>query len=111
MIGREPRESLVLGKPAVGRATDGSVRTPATAGEDRHAAPVELLVAFVILGPFLLGKLGLGFDVDPPSGQPGSQACVLAVTPDRQRQLVIRYHDRGLHLLIIDEDLAHTGWG
>src|SRR3954453_1741794 len=37
----------------------------------------------------------VGAYVDPPPGQPGRQPRVLALLADRQRQLVVGYHDTG----------------
>ena len=44
-------------------------------------------------------------DVDLPAGQTGRQPHVLAVLPDRQRQLGIGNHDQRRLLLLIDADL------
>ncbi len=56
----------------------------------------------------LPGLLGVGPDVDPPAGQPGGQAGVLALLADRQRQLVVRHgHPRGPGGHVHDLHLAH----
>src|SRR3954468_4554224 len=38
------------------------------------------------------GRL-VGADVDPPTGQPGGEPCVLALLADRERELVVGHHD------------------
>ena len=58
---------------------------------------------------FLGGELGLGLDVDPPAGQAGGEAGVLAVAADRQRELVVGDDHGRLALLVVDDHLADAG--
>lgn len=57
----------------------------------------------------LLGHMfGVGPDVDPPAGQAGGEAGVLALLADRERQLVVRHgHPGGAGGQVDDLDLAH----
>lgn len=45
--------------------------------------------------PRVTGLLGVRPDVDPPAGETGGQAGVLALLADRQRQLVVGHGDPG----------------
>src|SRR5262249_20460954 len=53
----------------------------------------------------LVGQLALALDVDAPPGQAGSQAGVLALLPDGQRQLVVGDDDLGDAGVLVDPDL------
>lgn len=56
----------------------------------------------------LPGLLGVGPDVDPPAGEAGGEAGVLALLADRQRQLVVRHgHPCGAGGHVHDLHLAH----
>ncbi len=56
----------------------------------------------------LPGLLGVRPDVDPPAGEAGGEAGVLALLADRQRQLVVRHgHPRGAGGHVHDLHLAH----
>src|SRR3954452_1105563 len=100
-------ERLVAVEAAVARAGQRRVRAPPAVAEDRGAAAARLLglVALVLL---LGGELGLGLDVDPPAGQAGGEAGVLALAADRQRELVVGHDDGRLAALVVDEHLAHA---
>ena len=53
--------------------------------------------------------LGLGLDVDPPSGQPRGQAGVLPLLADGERQLVVGHDDQRRAVAGVDPDLFHLG--
>ena len=94
---------------AVARARQRAVRAAPAAAQDRRAAPVADLAALVEAAVVGLGReLGLGLDVDPPAGQAGGEARVLALAADRQRELVVGHDDGRLARLVVDEDLAHA---
>ena len=94
---------------AVGRAGDRRVGAAAAVREHRHAAAVEGFFALDLDLRFLGGELGLGLDVDPPAGQAGGEAGVLAVAADRQRELVVGDDHRRLALVVVDDHLADAG--
>jgi hypothetical protein len=90
--------------------TRAGQRRVGTAPARRHdggaaALGLLLLVALLLL---LGGELALGLDVDPPAGQAGGEARVLALAADRQRELVVGDDDRGLLAVVVDEHLAHA---
>src|SRR5262245_40525788 len=86
-------ESRVRVEPAVARARQRGVRAPSAVGEDRVAAPADVLGAVVVVAALglLLGELGLRADVDAPAGQTRGETGVLALAADRQRELVVRH--------------------
>ena len=57
----------------------------------------------------LLGELGLALDVDPPAGEAGGEAGVLALLADGQRQLEVGDDDLGGAGLLVDPDLLDLG--
>src|SRR5690606_37880971 len=75
------------GLPVLGRQRRAALgRLPdllAGLGVDHPLALGPLLLGVGLL----LGELALALDVDAPAGQPGGEAGVLALLPDRQRQL------------------------
>ena len=94
---------------AVAGVGERRVRAATAGGEHGRAAAVEgLLLALEALVVGLLGELALADDVDAPAGQLGGQACVLALAPDRQRELVVGDDHGRLPVLVVDEDLAHA---
>src|SRR5688572_10560490 len=94
---------------AVARARQGRVRAPTAVGEDRVAAPAELLALLLVAAlALLLGELGLGPDVDAPAGETGGEPGVLALAADRQRELVVGHDHRGLLAIVVDQHLAHA---
>src|SRR5215218_4293869 len=102
-------ERLVRVEAAVARAGQRGVRAAAPVGQDRAAAPAELLFLAVAAGLLLLlGELGLGADVDAPAGEAGGEAGVLALAADRQRQLVVGHDHRRLLVGVVDQHLTHT---
>ena len=57
-----------------------------------------------------LGRGGVGHDIDPPSGQLRSKACVLAFLANRQGELVVRHNYPGrARCLVRDSDRIHPG--
>ena len=98
-----------MGKSAVVRALDYSVRAASVIREQSHASTVRYVFTLVF-DALLVGvsELGLGFDVDLPAGQPRGESGVLTITTDRQRELVVRHDDRGLLGLVVDEHLTHS---
>src|SRR4051812_26954438 len=92
---------------AVARAGQRGVRAAPAVAEDGGAAAARLLrlVALVLL---LGGELGLGLDVDPPAGEAGGEARVLALAADRQRELVVGDDHGRLAAVVVDEHLAHA---
>src|SRR3954452_17535768 len=107
-VGREPRERLVHRETAERRARQRGVRAAAAADRDGLAAPARLLLV-LLLRARRRGELGLGLDVDAPAREAGGEAGVLALAPDRQRELVVGDDDRRLLGLVVHEDLADTG--
>src|SRR4051794_29134124 len=104
-------QGLVAVEAAVARIRQRGVRAAAAVREDRVAAAADVLgvlLAVPALG-LLLGELGLGADVGPPPGQPRGEPRVLALAPDRQRQLVVRHDHRRLLAVVVDEHLADAG--
>src|SRR5690606_12361089 len=81
------------GLPVLGRQRRAALgRLPdllAGLGVDHPLALGPLLLGVGLL----LGELALALDVDAPAGQPGGEAGVLALLPDRQRQLVVGHDD------------------
>src|SRR3954451_748716 len=108
VIGALLRERLVGGQTAVARSPERGVRAPAAAREDGGTAPVRDLFLVAALRLFLR-ELGLRADVDTPAGKAGRQTGVQAFATDRQRQLVVRNHDRRLLRLVVDQDLTNPG--
>ena len=106
LVGLEAVQSLVGGKAAVGGAGDRGVRAAAAVGQHRQAVPVGLILALVLDLLVVLGELGLRLDVDPPAGEAGGEAGVLAVTADRQRELVVGDDHGRLALVVVDDHLA-----
>src|SRR3954451_20149107 len=88
VVGARALERLMGVEAAVARARQRRVRAAPAVAEDRGAAAARLLglIALVLL---LGGELGLGLDVDPPAGEAGGEARVLALAADRQRELVV----------------------
>src|SRR3954452_22678410 len=100
-------QRLVRLEAAVARPGQRGVRAAAPVGEDRTAAPAELFLLAVAAGLLLLlGELGLGADVDAPAGEAGGEAGVLALAPDRQRELVVGDDHRRLLVGVVHEHLA-----
>src|SRR5579872_4971763 len=56
-----------------------------------------------------LAFLGLGQDVDVPTGQLRGKPHVLAAPPDRQRQLIVGHHDLDAPLLLVHHHLRDLG--
>src|SRR5215210_4373077 len=102
-------ERLVRLEAAVARAGQGGVRAAPAVGEDRAAAAAQLLLLAVARLLLLLGELGLGADVDAPAREAGGEPGVLALAPDRQRELVVGDDHRRLLVGVVDEHLAHAG--
>src|SRR5215218_341908 len=98
---------LVRRDAAEERAGQRHVGAPAAVGEDRPAAVHGgVLVGLPVLFLFLvLRRLALGLYVYLPVRQLHSEAGVLALTPDRQRELVIGDDHLGLLLVLIQIDL------
>src|SRR3954454_13118204 len=101
-------ERLVRLEAAVARAWQRGVGAAAAVGEDRAAATAELLLLAVAGLLLLLGELGLRADVDPPAREARGEPGVLALAPDRQRELVVGDDHRRLLVGIVDEHLAHA---
>src|SRR5215212_4024616 len=91
------------------RPWERHVGAPAAVGENRPAAVHRgVLVGLPVLFLFLvLRRLALWFYVYLPVRQLHGEAGVLALAPDRQRELVVRYNHLGLLLVFIKVDLAH----
>src|SRR5215210_6929752 len=100
---------LVRRYAAKERARQRHVGAPAAVGEDRPTAVHRgVLVGLPVLFLFLvLRRLALGLYVYLPVRQLHGEAGVLALAPDRQRELVVRYNHLGLLLVFIQVDLAH----
>ena len=56
-------------------------------------------------GARLVADLGLRLDVDAPSGEPGREPGVLALLPDRERELVVGHDDHGRARALVDAHL------
>src|SRR5215210_1710064 len=100
---------LVRRDAAEERARQRHVGTPSAVGEDRPAAVhrgvlVGLPVLFLF---FVLRRLTLGLYVYLPVRQLHGEAGVLALAPDRQRELVVGHDHLGLLLVLVQIDLAH----
>src|SRR3954451_19579453 len=108
VIGALLRERLVGGQTAVARSRERGVRAPAAAREDGGTTPGRDLFLVAPLRLFRR-ELGLRADVDTPAGKAGRQTGVQAFATDRQRQLVVRNHDRRLLRLVVDQDLTNPG--
>ena len=91
---------------AVRGSREGGVGAAATIGKHRQA-PSPGLFHLALFAPTLAGEFGLRADVDPPAGQAGGQAGVLALAADGQCQLVVGNDDRRLARLVVDEYLPH----
>ena len=100
-------QGLVGVQPAVAEARKRGVRAAAARRHDRGAAARHLLLVVAVLG-LLRRELGLGLDVHPPAGQARSQARVLALSPDRQRELVVGDYHRRLATVVVHEHLPNA---
>src|SRR3954470_12338640 len=89
-------ERLVRLEAAVARAGQRGVRAAAAVGEDGAAAAAELLLLAVAGLLLLLRELGLGPDVHAPAREARGEPGVLALAPDRQRELVVGHDHRRL---------------
>src|SRR4051812_40612794 len=101
-------ERLVRLEPAVARTRQRGVGAPAAVGEDRAAATAQLLLLAVARFLLLLGDLGLRADAAPPAREAGGEPGVLALAPDRQRELVVGDDHRRLLVGVVHEHLAHA---
>src|SRR5207248_9726202 len=93
-IGLDERELLVRRHAAVAGARQGRVRAALAVREDRRAAARDVAVLALLAREggvrLLLRELGIGDDVDLPSRQAVCEACVHALLPYREGQLVVR---------------------
>src|SRR5215212_5978751 len=100
---------LVRRDAAEERTGQRHVGAPAAVGEDRPAAVHSgVLVGFPVLFLFLvLRRLALWLYVYLPVRQLHCEPGVLALAPDRQRELVVGNDDLRLLLVLVQIDLAH----
>src|SRR5204863_8836367 len=106
------RELLLRRDPAILRAAKRRVRAPLAVGEDRRAAPGDVLTLAVRAAVRDLGlrlrELGVALDVDLPAREPRGEAGVHALLADRERELVVGDDDRRLLAVVVELDLAHA---
>src|SRR3712207_4117302 len=101
---------LVRRDAAEQRVRERHVCAPAAVGEDRAAAVhlgVRVGLPLLFLRVLVLRRLALGLYVYLPVRQLHGETGVLALAPDRQRELVVRHYDLGLLLVLVQVDLAH----
>ena len=80
-----------------------TAETGRTASAARTARPLERSLVD-------LGRGGVGHDINPPSGQLRSEACVLAFLANGQGELVVRHYYPGrARCLVRDSDRIHPG--
>ena len=94
-----------------GGAAFGRLPDLLTGGRIEHPFALCPFLALPEQAICLFPGLGLGLDVDAPTGQAGGQTGVLAFLADGQGQLMVGHDDLGGTGVGMNANLFDLGWG